>query len=93
MLGKAGMATLLTDPFGRQLLCLLTADFGMPGDPKRHALLHELQHLQLRAQAQDAPRQVRMAIRSALSALRTEFPTVRPITPALRSAAAAGDRP
>ncbi|KNY19595.1 hypothetical protein [Methylobacterium sp. ARG-1] len=68
------MATLFTDPLGRQLLSLLTADHGLPGDPERRVLRDALQQLQLRAQAQDAPRSVRMAIRAALSALRAEFP-------------------
>lgn len=68
------MATLFTDPLGRQLLSLLTADHGLPGDPERLVLRDALQQLQLRAQAQDAPRSVRMAIRAALSALRAEFP-------------------
>ncbi|MCJ2093934.1 hypothetical protein MKK67_15745 [Methylobacterium sp. J-072] len=67
------MATLLADPFGRQLLSLLTADYGLPGDPGRRVLRHELQQLQLRAEAGSAPRSVRMAIRAALSALRAEF--------------------
>ena len=68
------MTTLFADPLGRQLLSLLTADHGLPGDPERRVLRDGLQQLQLRAQAQDAPRSVRMAIRAALSALRAEFP-------------------
>ncbi|MCJ2122072.1 hypothetical protein [Methylobacterium sp. J-077] len=76
------MATLLADPFGRQLLSLLTADYGLPGDPGRRVLRHELQQLQLRAQARNAPRSVRMAIRAALSALRAEFSLPCPGVPA-----------
>ncbi|SFM79743.1 hypothetical protein [Methylobacterium pseudosasicola] len=72
------MATLLADPFGRQLLSLLTADYGLPGDPRRRVLRHELQQLQLRAEARNASRSVRMAIRAALSALRAEFPVPCP---------------
>jgi len=76
------MATLLADPFGRQLLSLLTAEYGLPGDPGRRALRHELQQLQLRAEAGSAPRPVRMAIRAALSALRAEFSGPCPVVPA-----------
>jgi len=68
------MMTLFADPFGRQLLSLLMADYGLPGDPRRNVLLHELQQLRVRAQSKGAPRQVTMAIRAALSALRAEFP-------------------
>jgi hypothetical protein len=73
------MATLFTDPLGRQLLSLLTTDHGLPGDPERRVLRDALQQLQLRAQAQDAPRSVRMAIRAALAALRAEFPPPCPV--------------
>ncbi|TXN40166.1 hypothetical protein [Methylobacterium sp. WL7] len=75
------MAALLADPFGRQLLSLLTADYGIPGDPGRRVLRHELQQLQLRAQAARAPRSVTLAIRAALAALRAEFSAPLPIAP------------
>ena len=76
------MATLLADPCGRQLLSLLTADYGLPGDPGRRVLRHELLQLQLRARDRNAPRSVAMAIRAALSALRAEFPVPGPNAPA-----------
>ena len=87
------MAALLADPFGRQLLSLLTADYGLPGDPRRRVLLHELRQLQQRAQARDVPRQVTLAIRSALSALRTEFPAAGPMPARRQEAAAASFHP
>ena len=71
------MAALLADPFGRQLLSLLTADYGLPGDPGRRVL----RQLQLRAQAASAPRSVTLAIRAALAALRAEFSGPLPIAP------------
>jgi hypothetical protein len=84
------MATLFADPLGRQLLSLLMADYGLPGDPRREVLLHELQQLRVRAQSESAPRQVRMAIRSALSALRAEFPVAASAAPAVRTSALVG---
>jgi hypothetical protein len=81
------MWTLLADPLGRALLSLLTTDHGLPGDPQRKVLLRELQALRTRADAQCAPDQVRRAIRSALLALRSEFPNADPGVPAISSAA------
>ncbi|WP_457107152.1 hypothetical protein [Methylobacterium sp. P5_C11] len=68
------MWTLLEDPLGRALLALLTSDYGLPGDPQRTVLLHELRHLRDEAEVRGAPAQVKGAIRSALLALRFEFP-------------------
>lgn len=70
----ADMWTLLEDPLGRALLALLTGDYGLPGDPQRSVLLHELRDLRAEAEARGAPAQVKAAIRSALLALRFEFP-------------------
>jgi len=73
------MWTLLTDPFGRALLTLLTTDHGLPGDPQRKELLRELQELRAVAEPWGAPIPVKRAIRSALLALRAEFPAAMPI--------------
>lgn len=68
------MWTLFEDPIGRELLTLLTTDYGLPGDPRRKVLLRELQELRAEAEAQSVPTQVRRAICSALRAMRAEFP-------------------
>jgi hypothetical protein len=68
------MLPLLTSSLGQSLLSVLTSDYGMPGHPRRRALLDELQRLRALAEAEDAPLQVRHAIRSSLRALRFEFP-------------------
>lgn len=73
------MWILLTNPLGRALLTLLTTDHGLPGDPQRKELLRELQELRAVAEARDAPLPVKRAIRSALLALRAEFPAAMPI--------------
>jgi hypothetical protein len=70
------MWTLLEDPMGRALMALLTTDHGLPGDPRREALLHKLQKLRIEAEVQGRPAQVRRAIRSALRSMRTEFPVI-----------------
>ena len=81
------MCTLLTDPLGRALLSVLTTDYGKPGAPQRKMLLRELQLLRAKAEAENAPAQVKGAIRSSLWALRAEFPTAYSIVPALFTAA------
>jgi len=68
------MWALFEEPVGRKLLSLLTADHGLPGDPRREALFHALQELRTEAEALDVPAQVKRAIRSALRALYAEFP-------------------
>ena len=70
------MWALLEDPMGRALMTLLTTDHGLPGDPRREALLHKLQKLRVEAEVQGRPAQVRQAIRSALRSMRTEFPVI-----------------
>ena len=83
------MWTLLTDPLGRALLTLLTTDYGLPGDPQRKELLRELQELRAVAEARGAPLPVKRRIRSALLALRAEFPAAIVIgSPDQRDAAA-----
>jgi hypothetical protein len=67
------MWTLFEEPVGRKLLMLLTADHGLPGDPRREALFHALQDLRSEADALGVPAQVKRAIRSALRALNAEF--------------------
>jgi hypothetical protein len=84
------MWTLLTDPLGRALLHLLTTDYGMPGAPRRRVLLHELQDLHAKAEGQDAPAQVKAAIRTALRTLRAEFPDGYSAAPAVRTTAGGG---
>jgi hypothetical protein len=79
------MSTLLADPFCRALLTLLTTDHGLPGAPQRIVLLQALQDLRARAETDGASAQVRGAIRSALWALRAEFPTAYAMRPAARS--------
>jgi hypothetical protein len=88
----ARMWTLLTDPLGRALLSILTADFGPPGDSRRRMLPFELQGLRARAAAQCAPIEVRWAIRSACWALRSEFPTAYSVLPAIPAAPVAESR-
>ena len=73
------MWTLLTDPLGRELLTVLTTDHGLPGDPQRLVLLRALQDLRAVAERRRAPVPVRRAIRSALWALRAEFPAAMPL--------------
>lgn len=68
------MSILFADPLGRALLTLLTTDYGLPGAPQRAVLLSALQDLRVRAETEGASTQVRGAIRSALWALRAEFP-------------------
>jgi hypothetical protein len=70
------MSPLLTSSLGQALLSVLTKDHGVPGHPRRRALLDELQRLRALAEAENAPQQVRHAIRSSLRALRPEFPDV-----------------
>lgn len=69
------MWALFEEPVGRKLLTLLAADHGLPGDPRRKALLHALQELRTEADALGAPAQVVRAIRSALRALQAERST------------------
>ena len=76
------MSTLFADPLGRALLALLTTDHGLPGAPQRTVLLRALQDLRVRAEREGASAQVRGAIRSALWALRAEFPTAYAMRPA-----------
>ncbi|MCJ2073224.1 hypothetical protein MKK75_31320 [Methylobacterium sp. J-030] len=68
------MSTLFSDPLGRALLTLLTTDHGLPGGPQRAVLLRSLLDLRTQAETRGASAQVRGAIRSALWALRGEFP-------------------
>lgn len=68
------MSTLFADPLGRALLTLLTTDHGLPGAPERAVLLRALQNLREQAETMGASAQVQGAIRSALWALRAEFP-------------------
>lgn len=68
------MSTLFADPLGRALLTLLTTDFGLPGAPQRAVLLRALLDLRAQAETTGASAQVQGAIRSALWALRSEFP-------------------
>ncbi|MCJ2137040.1 hypothetical protein MKK69_23845 [Methylobacterium sp. J-026] len=75
------MSTLFADPLGRALLTLLTTDHGLPGAPQRRKLLYALQDLRAEAESQGASAQVRGAIRSALWALRAEFPTAYAVMP------------
>ncbi len=82
---KADMSTLFADPLGRALLTLLTTDHGLPGAPERTELLRALQDLRAQAEAQGASAQVRGAIRSALWALRAEFPTAYAVMPTTRT--------
>lgn len=83
------MSTLFADPLGRALLTLLTTDHGLPGAPRRTALLYALQDLRAEAEARGASAQVKGAIRSALWALRREFPTAYAEGPDIRPAARA----
>lgn len=77
------MWALLTEPLGRALLSLLTTDHGSPGDLRRKTLLRELHALRAEAEAQGASTQVKQAIRSALWALRGEFPAADWVAPAV----------
>ena len=82
---KADMSTLFADSLGRALLTLLTTDHGLPGTPERTERLRALQDLRAQAEAQGASALVRGAIRSALWALRAEFPTAYAVMPTTRT--------
>jgi hypothetical protein len=86
------MSTLFADPLGRALLTLLTTDYGLPGAPQRAVLFRALQDLRAQAETMGASAQVQGAIRSALWALRAEFPGASVTAAAARIDATASGR-